>query len=709
MKTINPGTLCAFLFIFACQTLSAQIIRNVWSVESFGSFETPGSMDVCQYDGGIAYVVSQRRSFYVVINGPTASTSGYNLFPAPSAGSIVPHGLCYSQYSGTPGVFVLAALPSRSGAERQDCLLIKFNLNGTIAWQDTITQSGFNLYPEALESTSTGDVLIVYTAVSAIDDQSRMMVRKYRPDSDRRVWEQPYSYDRGVTMARRLVVSGDHFYVTGVVHRMPLLGGYRPDRMPTARLFLLKGNLSSGLPAWERFIDRGSLNCSGYDLYVTNDGVTVLGQERDRTSADIVIVTYNSDSTRRWIKRLPTKVRAHEDLYRRQLAGSITGDIYVAYVPPSEAGISEARLVKFDYDGNELFDKSSGFPGYVEVQALNFNVLNGTLSAGVQHGRPGVGARYTNQIALYAANGNYITASAPTAGNSIKRIVTHERSIAGLPDAQKYIYSMSNVYRVNTGDARNTYSIRRQYYFVPLPFPFPLENVENFESSHSARANWFLENLCEISPCNFATMEASEEQNGQQIWSTVFDTSVAIPLQPASTPPSYHVALKGGQRFLTYDKSLYTSSIKDISISTNLKSRELTIRSTTNGKNVPFTVQWLNVHGKLLHQKTFNAPSEIQFTKTFSETVGRLIILARGGQNFSYYPNPSNGQFTLLLDEAGFVPAQVAILSTDGTLVYSGRFNSSGEFLISVPQKKGLYVMLVKTENGEKRELIEIR
>jgi len=69
--------------------------------------------------------------------------------------------------------------------------------------------------------------------------------------------------------------------------------------------------------------------------------------------------------------------------------------------------------------------------------------------------------------------------------------------------------------------------------------------------------------------------------------------------------------------------------------------------------------------------------------------------------NFTLYPNPNNGKFTLHQKSFSFQNAGIEILNAHGKLVFKGNLTQSNKQFIQLPSaKKGIYFVKIYAESG---------
>jgi len=157
------------------------------------------------------------------------------------------------------------------------------------------------------------------------------------------------------------------------------------------------------------------------------------------------------------------------------------------------------------------------------------------------------------------------------------------------------------------------------------------------------------------------------------------------------------------------DETLFSAGVKGVLIQTDT-AQALTIKSTTDGKKVPFTLSLLNSQGATIKQYNLEAPDQIVITDKQKEQVARLLLTAPDPLQVNIYPNPSSGEFTVVAATQKKSKTTVSVFTLDGHKIYHEQVPSGEKWLVKIPSAKpGLYVLLVKAGAYERKQLIEIK
>jgi len=118
----------------------------------------------------------------------------------------------------------------------------------------------------------------------------------------------------------------------------------------------------------------------------------------------------------------------------------------------------------------------------------------------------------------------------------------------------------------------------------------------------------------------------------------------------------------------------------------------------------------LNAQGKVLWKEQFTAPFQKQLSEKFNEPVASISINGPEDQiSITYYPNPSNGAFTVELDPKQSFPVELSVYDMQGFQVHQQMLKEPKSAISLSGKKPGLYVLQIKNGMTEIRELIQIK
>jgi hypothetical protein len=228
--------------------------------------------------------------------------------------------------------------------------------------------------------------------------------------------------------------------------------------------------------------------------------------------------------------------------------------------------------------------------------------------------------------------------------------------------------------------------------------------------------DWKLNPICIIPPiCPSPNVSASLWSGGKLSWSKKFDKPFHTSLPDLKKPQLFKLALVVDQKFqdvIVLDENLVSNGISNLSLSAYPGEKTLKMNvETINGESVPFTMTLLNGEGKSIWQKEFMAPLSEEINELVSEKVMSLRLSAVSKElNVNYYPNPFIENLTVSIDKNIKLPAQVSVISIQGKTMYQQTIEAPGNISVNMKgQKAGLYILVLKTQDAEIRELIELK
>jgi hypothetical protein len=110
-----------------------------------------------------------------------------------------------------------------------------------------------------------------------------------------------------------------------------------------------------------------------------------------------------------------------------------------------------------------------------------------------------------------------------------------------------------------------------------------------------------------------------------------------------------------------------------------------------------------------LWKEQFTAPFQKQLSERFNEPVASISINGPEDKiSFTYYPNPSNGAFTVMVNYVN-LPAELSVYDMQGFRIHQQIVKESKVPINMSIQKPGLYVLSLKNGSDEIKELIQIK
>jgi hypothetical protein len=270
-------------------------------------------------------------------------------------------------------------------------------------------------------------------------------------------------------------------------------------------------------------------------------------------------------------------------------------------------------------------------------------------------------------------------------------------------------------------------------YRFPLPSPPPgtpstiimPESFESFErvdfDIYARDRDWCWTDLligweCLVPPfCSDPFFSAQLTYNDKPVWHMDFNKPLDISLPLNKDFQRFTLAMKVDDKLrdvIIVDDNLIKNGLERISFSTNPKEKFVTIKATTvNGVEVPFSMTLTNKEGKSIWHETFVAPVEKDISDLASEP-GVMLKFSGSSElaNINYYPNPFSEQLNVVIDNVSEGSSEVSIYSLQGKKILQQPVDKSGSTTIKMTgQKPGLYILVLKTEFSETRNLVELK
>lgn len=270
-------------------------------------------------------------------------------------------------------------------------LLIKMNLDGSLAWQRSLN-SNFQEDSEYVAVDSSGNSYLVgYTYPTSTNQD--VYLAKY--DTNGTVqWQRSISGTSGTTESGYAIAvapnDANEIYLVGRIS--PGTGG--------AGFYIAKYN-SSGTRQWQKII---SLSGASWGAGVSVDGsgnVYVSGYQSDDGDYYIVVAKYNSSGTRQWLR---TSFSINPDFWTR-IKVSSSGNIYMASTINFGSTYSyENILTKFDTNGNVVWQRGLGSSSSFPIRSYDI-ALDSSENVYVAGGEVTSGGIYRAHIVKYNSSG----------------------------------------------------------------------------------------------------------------------------------------------------------------------------------------------------------------------------------------------------------------------------------------------------------------
>lgn len=144
--------------------------------------------------------------------------------------------------------------------------------------------------------------------------------------------------------------------------------------------------------------------------------------------------------------------------------------------------------------------------------------------------------------------------------------------------------------------------------------------------------------------------------------------------------------------------------------------------ATVSGGTAPYTYEWSDAEGQTTATATALADGDYTVTVTDANacsTVANITVASSAISNvdanilqFAVQPNPSNGQFSIVLTAAKNTDVRISIADITGRIVFETTENNTKTFTENVDLSllnKGLYLISTKTVNGTSTQRLIIQ
>ena len=505
-------------------------------------------------------------------------------------------------------------------------------------------------------------------------------------------------------------------YITGVSHVEALPAG-SPPRICAARAFTMKYNRDGILqgPPLESPADPSITN-HGYDNDYDATGTYMVYQSvpthlvDEPVSTGMTVLTKRNLDGSTWTQRRPSRIRDLDDpdfdgtiVQRDVLAvDRITSSAYIAY--DESASASSVVLEKYDAAGVMRWDRRISVGAETRIQSVIID-RSGNVVVGVNDDTHG-----TYSIFAYDAEGRFRGRSHLITGKLLKHLVV---------DNHNHIHAIGTII-----GSTNSYFVSRFSYEATSRFssiPELVRAIDNFDVDLFAfdpGECWtgpFINWNCLTPPycVNPKEMKASLLLDDKTVWESIFTKPINTTFPESKDFRKFSLKVNDGQMFqqvLLVDDKLVKNGVTQLSFTTNSIDESVDLNIKTNGAQIPVTVSLLNAQGKVLWKEQFTAPFQKQLSEKFNEPVASISFNGPEDQiSISYYPNPSNGAFTVELDPKQSLPVELGVYDMQGFRVHQQMLKESKAAVNLFGKKPGLYVLQIKNGAKEIRELIQIK
>jgi len=504
-------------------------------------------------------------------------------------------------------------------------------------------------------------------------------------------------------------------YVTGVSH-VEVLPAMSPARTCESRAFTLKYNRDGILQGPPLESAAPSITNFGYDNDYDATGIYMVHQRAPVHLSDAPLLTGETVLTKRnldgstWTRPRPSRIRdffnwppsGKQTVDREVLAvDKITSSVYIAYDEASSA--SSVALEKYNTDGDMLWDRHISIGESTIVRSVIID-RSGNVVVGVNNE-----VRGTYSIFAYDAEGRFKGRGPEIAGKVLKQLMV---------DNDNHIHAVGLISGSTTSYfvSRFTYEITSRFSSAP-ELLMPIEGLDFDLFAFDPGECWtgpFINWNCLRPPFCFSPkeMKASLLLQDKTVWETTFVKPIDTTFPESKDFRSFSLKVNDGQMFqevLLVDDKLVKNGVTQLSLKTNSIDGSVDLNIKTNGAQIPVTISLRNAQGKALWKEQFTAPFQKQISERFNEPVASVSINGPEDKiSLTYYPNPSNGVFTVILDQVNF-PAELSIYDMQGFRIHQQMVKESKVPIDLSNYKPGLYVLSLKNGSDEIKELIQIK
>lgn len=710
--------LCLFLFISTSAFSQNLQLQRTWALGREGVLDRPKTMTVQNSGDHFAVVHQYERTFDVILYDRTTAMKWRRSFSRKdetSAPIRQPIAVAFSPLA--DGVFVLIREEFTGYGNGR---LIKYDMSGEVVWSTGIF--GRDNYPEVLLAASNGDAIVAGWDMNPVEfGVSPMYVTRYHASGGAELWTSTFDVGLAITAPTAIAQSLDNdlIYLTGTGSHFQNFSNNFARSLTLhypSQIFTMAINVANGGEVWRDVLGEYGpgpeyrfKSGHGYAIQPLNDGVAVLGQlVTSEVDASTVLIKYDLGGEEAWRITRESDFLNYPELIRNNLACDIArGILYIAY--PLKETPKRAAVEKIKDDGavgTPIWSRTTWPDIDTEVRSLNCSSVSaGKLYLGVHVGPP----FDQNKVQVLSSSDNSLVA------NGVLRDGIEINQIEPIPHPDVVILPNDTAVVFVSGSIDRRFGFIERYQLKALPsFPGPLESVGHFSSDILDEVSWRVEAFChDVDPCVDLSIKAHALQNAKEIWSKEFSKPTEITLSPTGIPTTYGLQLEVNKEYkevITMDETLFAAGVKGVNIQTDTKDQSLTINSTTDGKQVPFTLSLLNSQGITIKQYNLVAPGQLVITDKQDEQVARLLLSATDPIQINVYPNPSAGEFAVVTNNQKKSKTTVSVFTLSGHNIYHESIESGEKLAVKIASAKpGLYVLLVKSGAYDRRQLIEIK
>lgn len=200
----------------------------------------------------------------------------------------------------------------------------------------------------------------------------------------------------------------------------------------------------------------------------------------------------------------------------------------------------------------------------------------------------------------------------------------------------------------------------------------------------------------------------------QSLWSKDFTKPPTFQLPGTALSCTFRLSVKETNQYselISVSDNLVKLGVKEIVMVMTSDTKELALKVTTDGAQVPFTITAYNFSNNAVWSGTYVAPIDTKIIEKIYARVKRISVTgaSQGAKMISYYPNPSSGKFLVEVNENISLPGELTLFSMDGAVVFNQMLTNTRKVDVNVPHKAGLYILRFRHANGEEKQTVEIR
>ncbi len=585
-------------------------------------------------------------------------------------------------------------------------VLLKFDSTGRLLWDRFYNVSDFSDEARAIAiDESTNEVVICGTSNSRTWDDFKYFTAKYNAMGTQ-LW-----VNTGSGGSRDLVVddSGDIYVACTTPHpTLPAAQDWTTIKYNSAGNEVWRSRfnhgLSTGASATAGEASNIALDESG-DVYIVGKDILFMA----------IAKKSKIDGTVQWLRHEPLIAHDPNTKFPR-IAVHDSNNIYVTY---PKADVATANVIKFDYLGSKRWHREYTHPRRENIR--------------------------TNEITLDLTGNVYVALASWEDDGPLSSILKYDdvgnlKWVISPPDEPirmtvkaLHVDASNNVYLGGSrkdATVSETLEMAVKYTQPSSPsigvVPEAFQPFDNFDFSayYNGREwcwtdiliDWKLNPICLIPPiCPTPRVSASLWSHGKLTWSMQFTEPFQTSLPDLKEPQLFTLALDVDQKFqdvIVLDDNLVSNGISNVSLSAYPTEKMLKMKvETINGEFVPFSLTLFNKSGSPIWRKEFIGPTSEEINELVNENVTSLKLSAIDkGMKLSYYPNPFSEEITVSIGKKVKLPAQVSVLSMQGKRIHQQTIEEAGNVFVALTgQKPGLYILILKTQDDEVKELIELK